>query len=124
MVIALEGGTEHRTCAGDTIVVNLHGALVATAIGLSTGMRISIHVYLTDKRAAAQVVYIDLRVRCSAGLNLMSHETFGECLCRQITGQQTRRPGISEEPLPSNDSGQLGPDPSYNRRADETDLPF
>jgi hypothetical protein len=26
-----------------------------------------------------------LRVRCSAGLNLMSHKTFGEWFCRQFT---------------------------------------
>jgi hypothetical protein len=59
VVITVEGGAERRTCDGETIVVNLHGALIATAIGLSRGMRISIHVYLTDKRAAARVVYID-----------------------------------------------------------------
>jgi hypothetical protein len=59
VLITIEGGAESRTCEGETIVVNLHGALIATAIGLSSGMGISIHVYLTDKRAAAQVVYID-----------------------------------------------------------------
>lgn len=58
VVIALEGGAESLTCEGETIVVNLHGALISTAIGLSVGMRISIHVYLTDKRARARVVYI------------------------------------------------------------------
>jgi hypothetical protein len=59
VVIAIEGGTEIRMCGGETIVVNLHGALIATAIELSSGMKISIHVYLTDKRAAARVVYVD-----------------------------------------------------------------
>jgi len=59
VIIAIEAGAETRTCEGETIVVNLHGALIATAIGLSTEMRISIHVYVTDKRAAARVVYID-----------------------------------------------------------------
>ena len=59
VVITVEGGAERRTCDGETIVVNLHGALIATAIGLSSRMRISIHVYLTDKRAAARVDYID-----------------------------------------------------------------
>jgi hypothetical protein len=57
VLIAIEGaGAESRTCEGETIVVTLHGALIATAIGLSTGMRISIHVYLTEKRAVARVV--------------------------------------------------------------------
>ena len=49
VVITVEGGAESRTCEGETIVVNLHGALIATALGLTSGMRISIHVYLTDK---------------------------------------------------------------------------
>ena len=59
VITVVEGGAESRTCEGETIVVNLHGALIATAIGLSDGMRISVHVYLTDKRAGARVVYID-----------------------------------------------------------------
>jgi hypothetical protein len=59
VVIAIEGGAETRTCDGETIVLNLQGALIATGITLSTGMRISIHVYVTDNRAAARVVYVD-----------------------------------------------------------------
>ena len=59
VVIAIEGGAATRTCDGETIVVNLQGALIATGIALSTGMRISIHVYVTDKRAAARVFYVD-----------------------------------------------------------------
>lgn len=57
VVLTVEG--ENRRCDGQTITVNLHGALIATTMGLSTGMRISILVYLTDKRAAARVVYVD-----------------------------------------------------------------
>jgi PilZ domain len=70
VVIAIEDGAESRTCEGETIVVNLHGALIATAIGLSSGMRISIHVYLTDKRAAARVVYIDPKNPLLCGVEL------------------------------------------------------
>jgi len=51
VVIAIEGGAETRTCEGETVVLNFHGALVASAVGLRTGMRVSIHVYVTDKRA-------------------------------------------------------------------------
>ena len=71
VVIAIEGGAESRTCDGETIVVNLQGALIATAIGLSVGMRISIHVYLTDKRAKARVVYADPEnpLRCGVELD-------------------------------------------------------
>ena len=70
VVIAIEGGAESRTCEGETIVVNLHGALIATAIGLSSGMRISIRVYLTDKRAAARVVYIEPKNPLHCGIAL------------------------------------------------------
>jgi hypothetical protein len=58
-VITVEGDTEGLWCEGETVVVNLHGALISTAIGLSAGKRISIHAYLTDKRAKARVVYVD-----------------------------------------------------------------
>jgi hypothetical protein len=70
VVIAVEGGTASLTCEGETIVVNLHGALIATAVGLNVGMRISIHVYLTDKRAAAGVVYVDPENPLRCGIEL------------------------------------------------------
>ena len=57
--IKVQSGDQHLTCEGETIVVNLHGALISTTRGLSVGMRISIHVYLTDKRAKARIVYVD-----------------------------------------------------------------
>ena len=70
LVIAIEGAAENRTFDGETIVVNVHGALIATAIGLSTGTRVSIHVYVTDKRAAARVVYIDPKNPLHCGIEL------------------------------------------------------
>ena len=70
VLTVVEGGAGSRTCEGETIVVNLHGALIATAIGLSSGMGISIHVYLTDKRAAARVVYIDPKNPLHCGIEL------------------------------------------------------
>jgi hypothetical protein len=57
--IEAQGLTEPLMCEGETLVVNLHGALVMTAVPLHLGMRIEIHVILTDKRAAAEVVYVD-----------------------------------------------------------------
>jgi hypothetical protein len=66
----VEGETGSSRCDGETITVNLHGALIATAIGLSRGMRISIHVYLTDKRAAARVVYVDPSNSMHCGIEL------------------------------------------------------
>jgi len=70
VVIGIEGGGESRMCEGETILVNLHGSLIATARGLSVGMRISIHVYLTDKRAKARVVYADAENPLHCGIEL------------------------------------------------------
>jgi hypothetical protein len=70
VVITIEGGTETRTCDGETIVVNLQGALIATAIGLRTGMRISIQVYVTGERAAARIVYINPENPLHCGIEL------------------------------------------------------
>jgi hypothetical protein len=58
VVIEARSITEHLACDGETIVVNLHGALISTAVALSVGMKIQIHVYLTEKRALAEVVYV------------------------------------------------------------------
>ena len=51
VTIDVENDAESLTREGETVVVNLHGALLSTRTGLSVGMRISVHVYLTDKRA-------------------------------------------------------------------------
>lgn len=59
VVIEAQGLTEPLACEGETRVVNLHGALISAAVPLRVGMRIEIHVILTDKRAAATVVYVD-----------------------------------------------------------------
>jgi len=70
VVITVEGGAERRTCEGETIVVNLHGALIATVIELSVGTRVSIHAYLTDKHAVARVVYVDPKNPLHCGIEL------------------------------------------------------
>jgi hypothetical protein len=59
VVIEAQGIAEPLTCAGETIVVNRHGALISTAVALRVGMKIEIRVILTDKRAPADVVYVD-----------------------------------------------------------------
>jgi len=59
VAIEAHGLSEPVTCEGETIIVNLHGALILTAVALRVGMKISIHVHLTEKRAAAEVVYVD-----------------------------------------------------------------
>lgn len=51
---------------------------MTTAIGLKIGMRISIHVYLTDKRASARVVYIDPEDPLRCGIELAKpHNIWG-----------------------------------------------
>jgi hypothetical protein len=59
VVIEAQGVSEPLTCEGETSVVNLHGALILTAVALRVGMKISIRIPFTGKRAAAEVVYVD-----------------------------------------------------------------
>ena len=68
--IEAQGVTEPLTCDGETIVVNLHGALISAPVRLRVGMDLKIHVYLTDKRADATVVYVDpdRPLHCGIGL--------------------------------------------------------
>lgn len=59
VVISAQSLSEPLICDGETIVVNRHGALISSTVPLQVGMNIEIHVIITDKRAAAAVVYID-----------------------------------------------------------------
>src|SRR5215472_17208942 len=69
--VAIEVESEERlTCEGKTIVVNLHGALLETSVALAVGMRISLHVILTDKRASARIVYVDPENKMHCGVEL------------------------------------------------------
>jgi hypothetical protein len=68
--IEVLGGSEPLTCEGETFVVNLHGALILTAVALRVGMKIGIYVLLTDKRAIADVVYVDPEQPRHSGINL------------------------------------------------------
>ena len=70
VAIEAQGIREPLRCEGETMVVNLHGALILTAIALHVGMKISIHVHLTDKRALAEVVYVDPDQPRLCGINL------------------------------------------------------
>jgi hypothetical protein len=68
------GMSEPLTCEGETFVVNLHGALILTAVALRIGMKIWIHVLHTKKRVAADVVYIDPDQPRHCGINLEEPE--------------------------------------------------
>ena len=66
--IRVEGGFE--TFEGETIVVNLHGALITAAALLRIGTKISIHVFKTGKDAHARVVYVDSEDPMHCGIEL------------------------------------------------------
>lgn len=68
------GMSEPLTCEGETLVLNLHGALILTTVALRVGMKIWIHVLLTDKRAMADVVYVDPEQPRHCGVNLEKPE--------------------------------------------------
>ena len=68
--IELLGVSDPLTCEGETFIVNLHGALILTAVAMRVGMEIGIHVLLTDKRAIADVVYVDPEQPRHCGINL------------------------------------------------------
>jgi len=70
VVIKARGIAEPLTCEGETIIVNVHGALISTAVALSVGMQIEIHVYLTGKHANAEVVYVDPEKPLHCGIAL------------------------------------------------------
>ena len=57
-------------CKGETVVVNLHGALLRTDEHLQLGERISVHVSLTGKSAEAKVVFVDPAQRLHFGVEL------------------------------------------------------
>ena len=57
--IEAQAVTDPLTCEGETITVNLHGALISTIVPLHVGMKIDIYVIVTDRRASAQVGYVD-----------------------------------------------------------------
>jgi len=74
VVIKARGLAEPLICEGATIVVNRHGALISTDVPLRVGMKIEIHVIATDKRAPADVVYVDPKQPLHCGIALAKPE--------------------------------------------------
>lgn len=74
VVIAALSLSEPLTCDGETIVVNRHGALISCTVPLRVGMKIEITVFLTDKRSAAEVVYVDPEQPFVCGIALAKPE--------------------------------------------------
>src|SRR5436305_13596491 len=59
VVISAQAVSEPLTCDGETIVVNRHGALISSTVPLRMGLKVEVHVIITDKRAKAEVVHVD-----------------------------------------------------------------
>ena len=70
ITITVKGEAEAFTCEGETVVVNLHGALIKTQQELLDGQRIELHVYLTGKSAGARVVHCGKDDRLQCGIEL------------------------------------------------------
>jgi len=74
VIIVAQSLTEPLTCDGETIVVNRHGALISSTVPLLVGMKIEIHVIMTDKRVPADVVYVDPERPQVCGIGLTKPE--------------------------------------------------
>ena len=74
IVLSARGLNERLTCDGETLVVNRHGALISSTVPLPMGMKVEIHVIITDKRANAEVVYLDAEQPFVCGVALEEPE--------------------------------------------------
>jgi hypothetical protein len=72
VLVEAKGVTEPLICEGETVVVNLHGALISTKTALRPGMKVEIQVYITGKRALAKVVYVDPEQPLRCGIALLN----------------------------------------------------
>jgi hypothetical protein len=91
VAVGLEGVAESTPCDGETIMVNLYGALILNSMELCVGIRIWIHVYLTDKRTTARVVYVDSENPLCCGVELDKPQNIWAYICRQTTGIEMYR---------------------------------
>lgn len=74
VVISAHSLSEPLTCDGETIVVNRHGALISSTVPLRMGLKLEIHVIITDKRASAEVIYVDAERPFVCGIALEKPE--------------------------------------------------
>jgi ribosomal protein L27 len=68
--VLLEVRGEKFAYAGETITVNLHGALIHTSADLTIGTDLTLFVFRTGKSARARVVYISPMNPSHYGLEL------------------------------------------------------
>jgi hypothetical protein len=55
--VLVELQAERFAYAGETVVVNLHGALIRTSAPLELGIPVTLHVHITGKAAPGRVVF-------------------------------------------------------------------
>lgn len=60
--VVIEVKSDGSAHVGETVIVNLHGALVQVPTSLKLGDRITIHVPHTGKSAVAVVVFVEQEV--------------------------------------------------------------
>jgi len=93
--IEAQGIDDPLACEGETITVNLHGALILTKVQLRVGMSIRVHVIPTDQRASADVVYVDPDHPRLCGIGLHEpHNIWGVT----FPPEDWHEPGSAEEP--------------------------
>jgi hypothetical protein len=68
--VRIELHASGRSLSGETVVVNLHGALLKTSETLEVGGQITLHVSLTGKSAGARVVFADPEQALQFGIAL------------------------------------------------------
>ena len=80
VVFEATGVTEPLIYDGETLIVDLHGALILTAVPLRVGMKLRVHVIQTNTRAAADVVHVDPDQSRVCGIGLVTPENiWGVC---------------------------------------------
>jgi hypothetical protein len=86
VVIEAHGLSEPLKCEGETLVVNLHGALILSAVALRVGMR-SRFISLSQTKALQPRSCISIQTnRDTAESNWRNLKTFGDCCCRRMIG--------------------------------------
>ena len=64
-------GAESATCEGETVIVNLHGALIRSSAALSVGQKIQLEVFITGKKVEGEVIWSDPEKPLTYGVALV-----------------------------------------------------
>jgi len=67
--VTIEVQGQELRCKGETVIVNLHGALINVTAPLEVGMRILLFVFITGKQSYARVVSVPTPLQCGIELD-------------------------------------------------------